>query len=224
MIRKRIIGLWLAVCAPLVSSACVNNGGEGEGGKPSIVTVDEVCGGVFSGPGEQLLRALGVEGDFYQDERKRKEAVAESLLRSREAGRDGVSSEVTLCSIAPQIDGLLGHVRIRFMLADRGVLPSGEHAKSLHPYELGEWSLAGVKRSYLYFKCVSPRITGSTTNPLLVSGELFDRYPPEEDTPQLREANLAALNHAALAVARELKCENDAGLVEKPKLTPVSSS
>ncbi|MEV6654125.1 hypothetical protein [Streptomyces sp. NPDC051219] len=150
-------------------------------------------------------------------------AAAAEKLASDYAGWNGSAApdELDLCSVYKGEDGL-SDARIRVGLDDGKFIDSDDHAPTLHPYAMGRKALAGARRSYLHFECVSPRMDGSDKKPALIRGEMFNRNVPEEGSVALREASLVALHSAALALAKELGCKDNGSLAEKATLKPVA--
>ncbi|WP_435969828.1 hypothetical protein [Streptomyces sp. Qhu_M48] len=87
-------------------------------------------------------------------------------------------------------------------------------------YAMGRETSADNKTARLFLGCASPRLKGADGQPAPIEGVLrFDKpvkgaYPA--NTPATREAYLTVLHSVTLAVVKELGCENNAGLTEKP--------
>lgn len=61
---------------------------------------------------------------------------------------------------------------------------------------------------------------GASGEPSRVRRLVGDLESDAPDTPETRGANLEILHTGALSVVKELGCENNAGLLESPDLTP----
>ncbi|MER5311254.1 hypothetical protein ABT034_26080 [Streptomyces sp. NPDC002773] len=87
-------------------------------------------------------------------------------------------------------------------------------------YGMGREASANNRTADLFVGCSSSRLKGSEEEPAPIAGSLrFDKpikgtYPA--NTPATREAYLTVLHSVTLAVVKELGCENNAGLPEKP--------
>ncbi|PJE96826.1 hypothetical protein CUT44_16055 [Streptomyces carminius] len=87
-------------------------------------------------------------------------------------------------------------------------------------YPMGRRTLSAEDKAVVYFECAGSEMNSSTDSPALIKSELRHRYDPAVKGQEAKEANMTVLHSAALAVARELKCEDDGGLPAEPVLTP----
>ncbi|MFI1175059.1 hypothetical protein [Streptomyces melanogenes] len=207
--------------AALAVVAC--GGGDADGdSKRKFLGATELCEGAFSVEGAVALRVVtGAELFYPSPEGEGVSAVATDLEHDF-LRREPSSPEHTLCSVYRKGGNDFTDARLRFSLAGKYELDNSDLASSQHPYAMGKLATAGVKRSYLYFECVSPRLPGSAESPALIGGEISDRHPPDKDSRPLWEASLTTLHSAALALAKELGCARDGGLPPKATLVPVS--
>ncbi|MCX4981173.1 hypothetical protein [Streptomyces sp. NBC_00572] len=88
-------------------------------------------------------------------------------------------------------------------------------------YGWGREASSDNKTARLFVGCTSPRLKGSDEQPTPIESVLsFEKsitkgtFPA--NTPATREAYLTVLHSVTLAVVKELGCENNAGLPEKP--------
>ncbi|RPK83077.1 hypothetical protein [Streptomyces sp. ADI98-10] len=75
---------------------------------------------------------------------------------------------------------------------------------------------AGVVR----FACRSEKLPGSTPAHIRLGVERWSPKDPESDPEKLRDAYATVAHSFALAMAKELRCENDGGLGPRPVLDP----
>ncbi|MCX5378124.1 hypothetical protein [Streptomyces sp. NBC_00091] len=81
-------------------------------------------------------------------------------------------------------------------------------------YDLGRNAWAISWQARLFFDCASTRLAGlDKAVPVAASVSMLDGSNGDE--PELREANLAIVHSASLAMAKELGCENNGGLPDK---------
>ncbi|MEV6953901.1 hypothetical protein [Streptomyces sp. NPDC051183] len=81
-------------------------------------------------------------------------------------------------------------------------------------YDLGRNALALSHQARLFFDCASARLAGlEKAVPVKASVNVLNGS--EKDDPALREANLAMVHSAALAMAKELGCKGGGGLPAK---------
>ncbi|MEV6245380.1 hypothetical protein AB0M38_04130 [Streptomyces sp. NPDC051742] len=94
-------------------------------------------------------------------------------------------------------------------------------AQGRYLYGMGRETSTDNKNARIFVGCSSERLKGSDKQPTPMEGLLkFEKpiksgaYPA--NTPATREAYLTVLHSVTLAVVKELGCENNAGLPEKP--------
>ncbi|MFI8514684.1 hypothetical protein ACIGHB_26515 [Streptomyces sp. NPDC085460] len=201
---KRAAG-GVAVC--LLATAC---GGEPERER---VTAAEQCDDTLSpGAARALETVLGTK-EFSHASRGGLERVTAELAADYErAGRRTPTH--SLCSPGRPRGG--HELAIDFRLyGDDDLLGDGRYA-GLHPYDMGVEGHSGPGKAYLFVECVSPRLEGSGSRHARIKGTLTYNWSKLPDTVPVREANLTVLHSVTLAVVRQLGCEGDAGLAEKP--------
>ncbi|MEU2430513.1 hypothetical protein ABZ611_13575 [Streptomyces sp. NPDC007861] len=138
-------------------------------------------------------------------------------LQSDHAERLRWSQGKKICEISPGNGA--STIKVTFSLYASDDLPGDGHSASLHAYSMGKGALSGAEDAELYFECTSPELKGSAERPARILGHLSYWKAPE-DTRATHDANLTVLHSISLAVAKELKCENNADLPSEPKLTP----
>jgi hypothetical protein len=72
----------------------------------------------------------------------------------------------------------------------------------------------------VYAECVSSSFHLANPKPVLIRGEIENRIPPDGKDDTVREENLRVLHAVFLAVARELRCKDDAGLPATFRMPP----
>ncbi|MGA5196284.1 hypothetical protein [Streptomyces exfoliatus] len=114
-------------------------------------------------------------------------------------------------------------IRVYFRLYERDDLYDDGtkwSAQGRYLYGMGRETSTDNKTARIFVGCSSERLKGSDKQPTPLEGLLeFDKpvkgaYPA--NTPATREAYLTVLHSVTLAVVKELGCENNAGLPEKP--------
>ncbi|MFD4241565.1 hypothetical protein ACFWP3_08220 [Streptomyces sp. NPDC058525] len=81
-------------------------------------------------------------------------------------------------------------------------------------YDLGRNALAISNQAKLFFDCASTRLAG-LDKAVPVAGSVTVSDGSKGDEPELREANLAIVHSASLAMAKELGCKDNGGLPDK---------
>ncbi|MFD6358908.1 hypothetical protein ACFWFX_03520 [Streptomyces roseolus] len=204
-LRGASIGL--AVC--FLATAC----GGGEEPEPERVTAAEQCDGTLSPVAARALtRVLGTQ-NFDDAPTGGLERVGGELTADH-AATEGRTPRRSLCRASPAVNS--DAITVAFRLFRDVDLPGDQRAADMHPYDMGVAALSGPRRADLYVRCVSPRFQGSDKRPARIKGQLDFLKSELPDTVPVREANLTVLHSVTLAMARELGCEDDAGLDEEP--------
>lgn len=212
----------LAVLAVLALAAC-DGGADADGdSRRKFLSARELCGGAFSAEGAAALKTVTGAELFYPSPEGEGVPEAAADVEHDFLRRAPTSPEHTLCSVYRKGGNDLTDARIVVWLANKRELDNGDLDSGQHPYAMGKLATAGMKRSYLFFECVSSRLPGSAESPALIGGEISDRHPPEKESRPLWEASLTTLHSAALALAKELGCARDGGLASGAVLVPVS--
>ncbi|MFD9422799.1 MULTISPECIES: hypothetical protein [unclassified Streptomyces] len=204
----------------VVGASAVACGAEGRP-EPPYVGAGEVCGGVFAGPLEETVESVVGAASFDRSDTKGMDRVVEALRDGHASGRSW-SSRKELCEMSPEGVNPRNVARISFWnYAPRDVgdpnLDSGGRL-----FAVGKEATAGRASASLYFECSSPLLKGSRERPARIAGALGAGKDRGAEVEYLA-ANLTVLHAASLAVAKELECENNAGLPEKldPDLQPL---
>ncbi|WP_234312768.1 hypothetical protein [Streptomyces sp. NRRL F-5065] len=111
-------------------------------------------------------------------------------------------------------------LRITWNLVD-GV-PTGPPAPNFTELRMGEDTVTAADKAYVQFACRSEELLGSSSVGHIIVG--VERWgmseKPEGDVQELKDAYATVAHSFSLAMARELGCENDGGLPERPVLEP----
>lgn len=136
-------------------------------------------------------------------------------------GQVGKAKDYGLCQVyATSGEGL--DLEISYSLSDEKSAASGGEDPAFVKYAIGRKALATVGKAVLYYDCVSAKLPGSAGAPAIIRGELNHRQDPTGNAQEVGERNLTILNSASLALAKNLGCERNGKLVDKPALTPAS--
>ncbi|BFP54950.1 hypothetical protein SCMC78_47570 [Streptomyces sp. CMC78] len=85
---------------------------------------------------------------------------------------------------------------------------------------MGEQALAAPDAGVVRFACRSEKLPGSTPAHIRLGVERWSPEDPEGDPEKLKDAYATVAHSFALAMAKELGCENDGGLAARPVLDP----
>ncbi|MFF8604361.1 hypothetical protein ACF06X_00320 [Streptomyces sp. NPDC015346] len=184
----------------------------------------QLCGGAVSAPARVALGLLtGGSALHPTDPGENPGAAADELiahwapLSTPPHKRDPVG----LCAISTEKNLGAGpaDVRIEFRLSDAGEAEGdGAIAASLERYEMGVRASVGTQRAYLWFSCVSDRLSGSRQTPAYLLASVESARAPKGEAGALKDANATVVHAAARAVAQRLGCDGDGGLAPRPAL------
>ncbi|WP_432022443.1 hypothetical protein [Streptomyces parvus] len=97
----------------------------------------------------------------------------------------------------------------------------GEPAAKFRVLPMGERALAAPDVGSIQFACRSEKLPGSTPAHIDIDVERWSPKDPEGDPEKLTDAYATVAHSFALAMAKELRCENNGGLEPRPVLDPV---
>ncbi|MFD3335444.1 hypothetical protein ACFWV1_22740 [Streptomyces sp. NPDC058700] len=204
----------LALC--LLLTAC----GGGEDEEPRV-TAARQCDDTLSPEAAKALESVLQTGKFQPLTTSGLQQSVRDLIGDQEKS-DSWASHPAMCKIAP-VEGKTD-LAIEFNLyhGDED-LYAGKKLPGRHFYEMGREASTDNKAAYLFLECSSPQLKDSGEVPARIKGMLQARASRDDSLPPnnaaTREAYLTILHSVSLAVVKQLGCENNAGLPEKPVLT-----
>ncbi|MFJ9829399.1 hypothetical protein ACIRSU_34225 [Streptomyces sp. NPDC101160] len=207
---KRIASM-LAV--GLLATAC----GGGEQPEEWRTTAAQQCDDTLSPDGARALQRVLGTAKFVHDPRGGLDRVVQQLTEDHAEGWRRTPSRA-MCNV--QVPGNQDRIDISFGRYRDNELFGDTQAINLHPYVMGKEAQSGPKAAYLFVECSSPQLKGSEDEHARIIGMLRFNRSKLPDTPAVREANLTILHSVTLAVVKKLGCRNNAGLLDRPVLTP----
>lgn len=200
------------------AAGCISDRPEEPEG-PLYVGAEEVCDGLFAGPMAKKVESVTDATVFGRSGAHGMQDVVEALKEGYASGHSWAGGD-KLCVLDPKggKQGDVGGLSFSMYAPQdvRDIRPSAD----IDYYPMGKLSEVGRGNAGLYFECVSPHLKGSEETPLRIAGGFGRGNKRAPDTRELRDANLEIIHRASLAVAKELQCENNGGLPEKPVLRP----
>ncbi|WP_253195621.1 hypothetical protein [Streptomyces sp. JHA26] len=129
-------------------------------------------------------------------------------------GRDDV------CRIYTADDTADFAIRVTWRLDDGN--STGAPAPDFTELKMGKRTLAAANRASILFACRSDRFPNSGNEVLVAIGAERWGMPtePEGDVEALKDAYATVAHSFSLAMAKELRCENNGGLPARPVLDP----
>ncbi|MFB6839996.1 hypothetical protein [Streptomyces sp. NPDC056361] len=189
---------------------------------PPRVTAAQQCDGRLSPAAVAALESVLGTKEFSEAgsgglDRTVGVLIEDQAKQGRPPGHPSMCEVATDSSPKSEID-IDVYLHDRGALYDDGTAKWWDHGRYL--YAMGRETSADNKTASLFVECTSPRLKGSDRQPAPIAAELEFAKPVKgaypANTPATREAYLTVLHSATLAVVKELGCENDAGLPEKP--------
>ncbi|MEU6809338.1 hypothetical protein ABZ920_10060 [Streptomyces sp. NPDC046831] len=125
-----------------------------------------------------------------------------------------------VCRVYTPIGAPDFELRITWRLAEGA--PTGPSAPEFTALKMGERAVAAPDKAYVFFACRSDRSFDSTEVAHIVIAVRRWGFPtePEGDIEALKDAYATVTHSVSLAMAKELRCENNGGLPARPVLDP----
>lgn len=184
-----------------------------------FVRAAEVCVGLFAGSLAKKVESVTGDTVFYRSGTKALENVVKALKRGHESGRSWAAG-AELCRLSPKGGGLRNRGGIKFYMYAPQDVKDSRISAGTELYKMGKKAEVRRGGATLFVECVSPQLEGSREDPLRILGTFGRGENDAPDTREFREANLEILHAGALSVVKELDCENNGGLPQKPVMEP----
>ncbi|MFE3116596.1 hypothetical protein [Streptomyces niveus] len=189
-------------------------------GKPAdvSVTADKLCGGgVVTEDGAKALEVITGETRFAASGKY--STVADA---AEELTRETMSSAYErgdICRIYP--DAPVNELRIRWELDN--VIREGPPHPQFTVLPMGEEAGAARDKAYVTFTCGQKDQPDSSPDHISAWAQATGRpTEPEGDVRPLKNAYATLAHSFALALAKELGCEDNGGLKPEPSLVPAA--
>ncbi|MGW2210625.1 hypothetical protein [Streptomyces sp. NPDC001781] len=219
-VRRRLIVA--AAVGSLLLGATGCSGDEDKDGLPKdykVVAGTRLCGGrAISDDASKALKVITgssrfeASGDKYTVAQAAKELAF--TFPSIGVGREDA------CRIFTAIGTPNFQLRITWSLEDSA--PTGAPAPKFTVLKMGERTDAATEKAYVFFACRSPRLLDSSSVAHIAIGVEYWGMPrdPQDNIKALKNAYATVAHSFSLAMARELRCDKDGGLPQKPVLIP----
>ncbi|MET9555757.1 hypothetical protein [Streptomyces sp. NPDC006645] len=186
-------------------------------GKPAdaSVTADKLCGGgAVNKAAAKALQVITGENRFAASGEDSTVADAAEELAEKATYRNYELGDV--CRIYPEDSAK--EVRIRWELMSTP--PRGPSAERFTALPMGLDAGASHDAAYVTFACGDKDQPNSSPDYISASAEATMRTGPDGDERAFKNAYATLAHSFALALAKELKCDNGGGLEPEPSLVP----
>nr|WP_202448209.1 hypothetical protein [Streptomyces sp. SID2999] len=213
----------VAVAGSLLLAASGCGGGESKDGLPKdykVVAGTQLCGGnAISADASKALKVITGASRFEASSKDY--TVARSASALAMAYPTSSTEDTNACRIFTPIGTPHFKLVITWGLAENA--PSNKPAASKFTVlKMGEETLAGTEQAYVFFACQSDRLVGASGGAHIVIGVERGGMPrdPQDNIKALKNAYATVAHSFSLAMAKELRCDNNGGLPPKPVLVP----
>nr|WP_202460618.1 hypothetical protein [Streptomyces sp. SID1328] len=217
-------GLLSAVVAGSLLLGATGCGGDGDkNGLPKdykVVAGTELCGGnAISADASKSLKVITGSSRFEASSKD--STVVEAAANLALATPALTSGSEDICRVFTPI-GSTPHFNLRVTWSLAEGAPNGTPSPKFTVLKMGEETLAGTEKAYVFFACRSDKLVGSLGEAHIVIGVERGGMPrdPQDNVEALKDAYATVAHSYSLAMAKELRCEKNGGLPAKPVLDP----
>jgi hypothetical protein len=214
------VGFLAAAVAGLLCLAATGCGGDGdEEAADKTVAGTQLCGGdAVSAQASKALKVITGSSRFGTTGEKSTVAQAATDLVAAFPAPTGGRDDV--CRIYPADGTSDVPLRVTWRLDDGN--STGTPAPDFTVLPMGKETLAAANRASVLFACRSNTFPSRTNETLVAIGVERWGMPrePEGDVEALKDAYATVAHSFSLAMAKELRCEKNGGLPERPVLDP----
>ncbi|MFC9153513.1 hypothetical protein ACFTT0_00800 [Streptomyces bauhiniae] len=222
--RRSVRGVLLsaAVAGSLVLGVTGCSGDEDKDGLPKgykVVAGTQLCGGdAISADASKALKVITGSSRFEASAKNYTVAQAAADLAAESSGSAVRSDDA--CRIFTPIGTPSFQLRITWALEDAA--PTGASAPKFTVLKMGERTVAAADTAIVFFKCRSDKLMDSPEATHVVIEVKHWAMPsePEGNIKALKNAYATVAHSFSLAMAKELRCDNNGGLPPKPVLVP----
>ncbi|MFD3330769.1 hypothetical protein [Streptomyces sp. NPDC058701] len=206
-----------------VAAGCSTGGSEqpAPAAEPQKIPVARVCTGLFPAEGAKALeRVLGSTEFRIRDAQKNPSvlAVAQAMEDAYRAGAKIRDMPEATCEVAGDSTGSrLATARVRFTAFSKNAADSAD-LPGVGARDPRVWTES--KQVYLTYDCVSSRVGSTQDVPLQIRVLVHVQGDGNEGEAGPGQDQLTVIHSAALSVARDLGCTNNAGLPEQAQDLP----
>ncbi|MFD8261339.1 hypothetical protein ACFV19_20915 [Streptomyces griseoluteus] len=219
-VRRILLSAALAGSLFLGATGC---GGDGDkNGLPKdykVVAGTQLCGGnAISADASKSLKVITGSSRFEASSKD--STVVEAAANLALATPALTSGREDICRVFTPLGSAPFDLRVTWSLAEGA--PKGTPSPKFTVLKMGEETLAGTEKAYVFFACQSDKLVGSLGEAHIVIGVEHWAMPrdPQDNVEALKNAYATVAHSFSLAMAKELRCDKNGGLPAKPVLDP----
>ncbi|MFH9267966.1 hypothetical protein ACH4KN_27515 [Streptomyces sp. NPDC017546] len=216
-VRDGLLAVAVAGSLALGAVGCSGGGGAAKENDKAVEAA-QLCGGTALSPdAAEGVEMITGSSRFAAPAEGSTVARAASLLS--EAFSSPAADDGDICQVFAVDAAQSDRLEVTWELI--GGPPEGEPASKFTVLPMGERALAAPDAGVVQFACRNKKLLGSQPAHIDVGVERWSPEEPEGDPEKLKDAYATVAHSVALAMAKELGCENNGGLEARPSLDPV---
>ncbi|OLO35638.1 hypothetical protein PZ61_0222830 [Streptomyces sp. MNU77] len=177
----------------------------------------DLCGGeAVSAEAAESLKVITGSSRF--DESDEDSTVVHAAKQLSQEFTSSVTGDGDICMVFAVDAAQSDRLEVTWELASGP--PQGEPAPKFTVLPMGERTLTASDAAVVQFACRSAKLPGSTPAQVKIGVERWSPEEPEGDPEKLKDAYATVAHSVSLAMAKELGCENNGGLKDRPSLDP----
>ncbi|MEV8344696.1 hypothetical protein AB0P49_25100 [Streptomyces niveus] len=216
--RRRTYGRFCATLAGSLMLAVGGCSGDDDNKAPDVsMAPDKLCGGgaVTKGGAEALEVITGATRFEDSGKELTVAAAAEELTRTAVSTTQGKGD---ICRIYPDIGDYNDGLEVTWRIS--GTVGAGLDDEKFTPLPMGQVASAAYDSAYITFTCGHKDRPNTSPDHVSTSIEAARSSAPDGDERSLKNAYATLAHSFALSMAKELKCDDNAGLKPEPSLIP----
>ncbi|MER5934550.1 hypothetical protein [Streptomyces sp. NPDC002054] len=213
--RVHTVGCGLAVLALVAGCSTSEPSAKAE---PEYGSAAQICQGLFDPEGAGALERVLDSTEFrLRDEAGDLDlrAVGKGLQGRYETGQGFGDLEGEMCRASGRPKGGRAPYAELWIAGDKKYVGGGEKDR-------GPGVIHGENRAHLWYNCGSPRVGSTDELPLQIRLTFRDKWDGKKGVDVRRPDYVAIMHSAALAIAKELGCQNNGGLPDRSEDLPES--
>ncbi|WGP10426.1 hypothetical protein [Streptomyces sp. SH5] len=216
-LRDGLVAITVVGSMALGAAGCAGGDDDAPKDGGEFVAGTFLCGG--QAVSDQAGKALEViTGSSRFEESDETSTVVHAARELSEKFTSSATGDGDICTVFAEDAKQSDRLEVTWELT--GGPPEGEPASKFRVLRMGERALAAPDAGVVQFACRNEKSLGSQPAHVDIGVERWSPKDPEGDPEKLTDAYATVVHSFALAMAKELRCENDGGLEPRPVLDP----